>query len=147
MAVLNALSENELMTRFRSGDERAFDQLFRSFYPGLCFFARKFMQAQPIAEEIVQDIFFKLWQRHTDFHNYSSLKGFLYISTKNACLDSKDKELRKLNRENNWYLQNDQLEADVEEGIIYAEVLMEISQAIDQLPEQCRKIMRMSYEQ
>jgi RNA polymerase sigma-70 factor (family 1) len=143
----NQISDDELLTRLKSGDEHAFDQMFRAFYPGLCFFARKYVSNYGVAEEIVQDILFKLWQRRTDFDNYSSLKGFLYISTKNACLDSIDKEHRKLNRENSWYLDSNKLELDVEENIIYAEVLMEISQALDQLPGQCRKIMKMSYEQ
>ena len=147
MIASNQISEAELLTRFKSGDEQAFDQMFRAFYPGLCFFAQKYVSHYGIAEEIVQDILFKLWQRRTDFHNYPSLKGFLYISTKNACLDSIDQQRRQLNRENNWYLENDKLEPHVEENIIYAEVLMEISQALDQLPEQCRRIMKMSYEQ
>ena len=147
MATLNTLSDNELVSLLRNGDEQAFDQLFRKFYPGLCFFARKITPVQGAAEEIVQDTLFKVWQRRADFDSYTSLKGFLYISTKNACRDSIDQEQRKLNRENSWYLENIKTEEDVEENIIYAEVLIEISQAIDKLPEQCRKIMKMSYEQ
>ncbi|MNL47195.1 RNA polymerase sigma factor [compost metagenome] len=75
------------------------------------------------------------------------MKAFLYISAKNACLDGIEQEQRKSKRDNNWYLQRSDFEPDVEERIIHAEVLMEISQAIDLLPEQCRKIMKMSYEQ
>jgi RNA polymerase sigma-70 factor (family 1) len=141
------IREEELFARLQSGDEQAFDQLFRKFYPGLCFFARRFTPFQGTAEEIVQDTLFKVWQRRENFDNYSSLKAFLYISTKNACRDSADKEQRKLNREHNWFLENDQVEPDAEENIIYTEVLIEISQALDKLPEQCRKVMKMSYEQ
>lgn len=147
MSIDSNLSDQETTALLRGGDEQAFDLLFRKFYPGLVFFARRIVPGHGIAEEIVQDILFKLWQRRADFDNYISLKGFLYISTKNACRDSIDKEQRKLNRDHNWYLSNTTTEADVEENIIYAEVLIEISQALDRLPEQCRKIMKMSYEQ
>lgn len=145
--MLHTLSDNELVSSLRNGDEQAFDQLFRKFYPGLCFFARRFTPVHGVAEEIVQDTLFKVWQRREDFDNYSSLKAFLYISIKNACRDSIDKEQRKLSRDHNWFLKTTGLASDEEENMIYAEVLIEISQALDKLPEQCRKIMKMSYEQ
>ena len=141
------IGEAELVARLQSGDERAFDQLFRRYYPGLCFFARRFAPVHGTPEEIVQDTFLKVWQRKESFASFTSLKAFLYISTKNACRDSVDKEERKLNREHNWFLENDQIEPAAEENIIYTEVLVTLSQALDKLPEQCRKIMKMSYEQ
>jgi len=100
-----------------------------------------------VAEEVVQDTLFKLWQRRADFEDYQAVRAFLYISTKNGCRDGADTEQRKMQRDNKWYLQQEQFDADTEEQIIQAEVLMEISQAIGLLPEQCRNIMRMSYEQ
>lgn len=147
MAAYSAYTDQELVALFKQGDERAFDSLFRKFYPALCFFARRFVQVDGLAEEIVQDVMFKLWQQHSDFDNFNSLKAFLYISIKNACIDGSVSEHRKQNRENNWYLRQENLEHNVEEHIIQSEVLLEISQAIDMLPEQCRKIMKMSYEQ
>ncbi|SMC88529.1 RNA polymerase sigma-70 factor [Pedobacter africanus] len=147
MAVYSTHTDQELVTLLQSGDERAFDQLFRKFYPALCYFAKRYVPAQELAEEVVQDVMVKLWQRHVDFESFNSLKAFLYISIKNGCLDSAISEKRKLNRDNNWYQQQEQLEADVEEYIIQTEVLMEISQAIAMLPDQCRNIMKMSYEQ
>lgn len=147
MAVYSTHTDQELVTLLQSGNERAFDQLFRKFYPALCYFAKRYVPAQEMAEEVVQDVMVKLWQRHADFDSFHSLKAFLYISIKNGCLDSALSEKRKLNRDSNWYLQQEQLEADVEEYIIQTEVLMEISQAIAMLPEQCRNIMKMSYEQ
>ncbi len=140
-------NEEELLLAFRSGDERAFDQVFRKFYAPLVFFARRFMLLEGMAEEVVQDNLFKLWQKRADFNSLVSMKAFLYISTKNACLDGIDKEKRKLNRDSHWVLENDYLEPNVEDLIIHTEVLQEIRSAINLLPEQCRKIMKMSYEQ
>lgn len=65
-------------------------------------------------EEIVQDTLFKLWQRRNDFDNYQSVKAFLYISTKNACMDGIDSEQRKLNRDHNWYMQQEQMNHNAE---------------------------------
>ena len=147
MAAYSAYTDQELVALLKQGDERAFDRLFRKFYPSLCFFASRFVSVKGLAEEVVQDTMVKLWQRHGDFDSFNSVKAFLYISIKNACLDGAESEQRKLNRDTNWYMQQGQLEQGVEEHIIQSEVLMEISQAIAMLPEQCRNIMRMSYEQ
>ncbi|MEQ7798905.1 RNA polymerase sigma-70 factor [Pedobacter sp. ASV1-7] len=147
MIEVSNTNEEELLLAFRSGDERAFDQVFRKFYAALVFFARRFMPLEGMAEEIVQDSLFKLWQKRVDFHSFISMKAFLYISTRNACLDGIDREKRKLNRDNHWFLETEHLESNVEELIIHTEVLQEIRNAIDLLPDQCRKIMKMSYEQ
>jgi RNA polymerase sigma-70 factor (family 1) len=147
MAGYSVYTDQELVALLRQGDERAFDRLFRKFYPALCFFARRYVNVAGLAEEVVQDTMVKLWQRHRDFDNFTSVKAFLYISIKNACLDGVESEKRKLNRDSNWYLEQEHLDHDAEEHIIQSEVLMEISQAIAMLPEQCRNIMKMSYEQ
>lgn len=147
MAAYSTYTDQELVALLRQGDERAFDRLFRKFYPAMCFYARRYVAVAGLAEEVVQDTMFKLWQRHGDFDNFNSVKAFLYISIKNACLDGVESEKRKLNRDTNWYMQQEHLDHDAEEHIIQSEVLLEISQAIAMLPEQCRNIMRMSYEQ
>lgn len=147
MSIYSNYTDQELTDLLKLGDGQAYDHIFRRFYPVLCFFARKFLPLSGMAEEVVQDVLFKIWQKRADFDSYTSIKAFLYISTKNACLDGIEQEQRKLKRDNSWYLQRSDFEPDVEERIIHAEVLMEVSQAIDLLPDQCRKIMKMSYEQ
>lgn len=143
----NKLSDGELIALLKAGDERAFDRLFRKFYPALCFFAGRYLTVKGLAEEVVQDAMLKLWQRRADFDTFNALKAFLYISIKNACLDGIASEKRKINRDSNWYLQQEHFEHDIQEQIIQSEVLTEISQAIAMLPEQCRNIMKMSYQQ
>jgi RNA polymerase sigma-70 factor (ECF subfamily) len=147
MAGYSAYTDQELVALLKQGDELAFDRLFRKFYPALCFFARRYVTVAGLAEEVVQDTMVKLWQRHSDFDNFNAVKAFLYISIRNACLDGVESEKRKLNRDSNWYLEQEHFDHDAEEHIIQSEVLMEISQAIAMLPEQCRNIMKMSYEQ
>lgn len=137
---------DSLVSELRIGNEQAFERLFRLFYPTLRFFANRIAPMQSMAEEIVQDCLFKVWQKREEFDSYASLKAFLYISTKNACLDSIDKENRKNNRDHSYYLAQPEYEQKIEEEIIYSEVLLEISQAMNLLPEQCRKIMKMLYE-
>lgn len=139
--------ETELLNSLKLGDERAFDQLFRKFYPYLCFFARRFVKVTGTEEEIVQDTLFKLWERRADFESYNALKAFLYISVKNACFNGNLSNQRQLNRDHNWHLLQEEIEHDVQEHIIKAEIGMEVNQAIEELPEQCRAVIKMSYQQ
>lgn len=139
--------EQTLLDSLRLGDERAFDKIFRKFYPYLCFFARKFVTVAGTEEEIVQDTLFKLWERRANFESYDALKAFLYISVKNSCLNTNLSNQRKLNRDHNWHLLQEEIEHDVEEYIVKTEIYMEIDQAINSLPEQCKKVIKMSYKQ
>ena len=55
--------DSELVRRLRAGDERALEELFRAYYAGMCAFVRRFVYAPDIAEELVQDVFFKVWSK------------------------------------------------------------------------------------
>ncbi|WP_353196423.1 RNA polymerase sigma-70 factor [Parapedobacter defluvii] len=138
-----------LIQQLHRGNQAAFDALFRMFHPALCFFARRLASGLPKgqAEEIVQDAFLKLWQRRTNFSDLSAIKAFLYIATRNACLNYIEKEQVRSRRHEQYLHSVDEVEDAVVEEIIYAEVLREVSQAIDTLPEQCRRIIKMAYEE
>lgn len=135
------------VSEMRNGSQRAFEEVFRHFYPSLCFFAGRLLINEAIAGEVAQDSLLKVWERRHDFESFESVKAFLYISTKNACFDEIDKQERKLNRDHTYYLSTPELEAAVDEEVIYTELLQNLSSAIDQLPEQCRKIMKMLFQE
>lgn len=135
------------VAEMRSGSQSAFEDIFRHFYPSLCFFAGRFLANHAIADEIAQDSLLKVWERRNEFENLESVKAFLYISTKNACFDEINKQERKLNRDHRYYLSTPEVESAVDEDIIYAELLRDLAQAIDQLPVQCRKIMKMLFQE
>jgi len=148
MGALHLNDEADLIRQLHRGNQTAFDALFRMFHPALCFFARRLAIGLPKgqAEEIVQDTFLKLWQRRTNFADLSSVKAFLYIATRNACLNYIEKEQVR-NRRHEQYLHTvEEVEDAVMEEIIYTEVLREVEQAIETLPEQCRRIIKMAYE-
>ncbi|RKR84420.1 RNA polymerase sigma-70 factor (ECF subfamily) [Mucilaginibacter gracilis] len=143
---MNALApsnEKELLNRLRSGDGSSFDQIFHSFYPSLCYFANRLLADRSIAEEIVQDALFQVWQKQGDFYSFQSLKAFLYISTRNACYNHIKKERSKTLRLETMMLDHEPDETTVLHTIIETEVFAELYQAIEALPEQCRKIMSM----
>jgi len=129
---------------FREGDEHTYEWVFRRFYKSLAFFADQFLKDSFAAEEIAGNVLLKLWEKHRDFANLDSIKAFLYISTKNACLNYLDKEKRRYNRR--LTLRPEKLsDESVLQEIFRSETLRQISDAIDRLPEKYGKVIRMAY--
>ena len=124
-------------------ERSAFELIYHGFYHPLCFYATKFVGAE--AEDIIENLFVKLWDKKQTFENHTHLKAFLYRSTRNACLN-----YLKLNKrqyvsveeigENTIVEDNDHLST-----IIQAEIMAEIYRAVHQLPSQCSKVIAMSF--
>lgn len=99
-----------------------------------------------VAEEIVQDTFVKLWIRRSYFEKPTAVKAFLYIATKNACLNH-------LKSPRNRYVGDIEDVADVLYGddrdlltqMIHAELVAELYRELQRLPEQYARIFRMTY--
>src|SRR6266700_1876162 len=135
----------DLIIAFRAGDQKAMSSLFSMFYKPLALFAGRMLKDRLAAEDVVEESFIKLWHRHEDFETLQNIKAFLYITTRNACLNL----LKQMNRESLTKKQYAYLTGDKEEFVlnemIRAEVLREILEEIEKLPGQCRKIFKLSY--
>lgn len=138
--------DDELLSRFRLGDEKALNQIFNSFYNRLCLYTNQFTNNSDIAEELAIDAFQKLWLRRADFFNIQALKSFLYACTRNAALNYLDKEQRRSKKMFAFLNQEEAVEEPIVTNIIYAEIWNEIQQEINSLPEQCAKIIKLLYE-
>lgn len=86
---MHTSEENEfidLFGRIASGEKSAFDTFFRLSYPGLLGFAARYMNSQEAAEELVADVFVKLWLRRNDLTRIKNPRVYVYVAVKNSCL-------------------------------------------------------------
>ena len=60
------------------GDERAFQGLFVDYYSVLVSFAMKYLDNQEAAEDIVQDVFVKIWETREKLGGIDNLSAYLY---------------------------------------------------------------------
>lgn len=135
------------MDALQRGDKAAFGILFSEFYPTLCYFAEKLLKDRFAAEEVVQGVMLKVWEKQADFDAFPALKAFLYISTRNASLNYLDKVQRQRKHE---HALKDAVPAAEEvtlTAIFKAEAMREIYNAIEQLPEKYRMIMELAYKE
>jgi RNA polymerase sigma-70 factor (ECF subfamily) len=133
------------ITEFRKGNTTAFSHYYHLFYTPLRYFAEQLTGDQAASADIVADIFIKLWQKHAHFNTEENIKSFLYISTRNACLDFL-KHLRIAKRSEKIIADNSTPEEDIVlDQVIRTELYWNIYKAIEQLPAGCRNIFKMSY--
>lgn len=128
---INALSK---------GKKEAFFILYKKFFVALCLFAQKFSIWKEAAEDIVQEIFYKLYEERQIFHNILTLQSYLYSSVKNSCLNYiRDEKRRKL-RESYYCDEIYNNDTTFINDVIENEVYRELYQLLDELPPQCRVI-------
>lgn len=145
-----SLREKELITGLQLGNKTTFDLLFRSYYSGLCSYANNYLKSTSLSEEIVQEVFIKLWEKHNKIVIHTSIRAYLYQSVFNGCMNYikgiqssgfKHVDLDDISVRNELMSMN---MADAEFSMVFSEeVERDLESAISDLPDQCREIFRM----
>ena len=76
-----------IAAQIQKGDKGAFKILFETYYAILCAYAFQFVKNNETAEEMVQSVFVKLWEKHHSLEIETSLKHYLYRSVRNQSLN------------------------------------------------------------
>jgi RNA polymerase sigma-70 factor (family 1) len=136
------LQERELLNRIAQSDEAAFTEIFLHFSPGIWMFVVKKAKSESIAEEIVQEVFLKLWVKKEMATDIEDLTSFLYTMAANKLYDHFKKVAGDSRKLENLWLQVQQAATSnpVEEALDFRESMHIINQAIEQLPPQRKKI-------
>jgi RNA polymerase sigma-70 factor (ECF subfamily) len=136
----------EIIQNFRRGDQQAFAVIFRLHYRPLCYFAAQLVKELSEAEDIVKDSFVKLWGKYADFDNAQTIKSFLYITTRNACLNSlRHEQVKNTVHKELAYLENDRGHELMLNQLIRLELMQEIYNEIEKMPEKRREVFKLSF--
>ena len=119
---------------------------FHQYYLALCLFAQKLLNERVAAEDIVVDVFIRLWNKEKNFAKYTNIKGLLYVSVKNACHDLiKARKRRDAKISELSYLSKKESEEFVLNEIVRSEVLRDLYAELQKLPPECRKVMQLLF--
>lgn len=142
---MNPKEDLNIFEAIRNDNRHEFEQLFRKLYRPLNAYAFRFVRDLSTAENIIQDVFLKLWKNRREIVITTSLEHYLFRSVRNHCLNFLDKA--KVRAE---YLKMQmQLENGNEDySAFYPEtgLLDKIESAINALPEKRQAIFRMARE-
>lgn len=139
----NTVEKNKIWA-LSNGDKNAFSWLFRKYYKDMVLFGGNYLSDREKCEDIVQNIFFKLWQERASLSIKTSFKSFLLKSVQNACLD----ELRHVNvvrrHENYTQIFCDSDDLDTENYVLYSDLKEKLNEVLEKLPEPNRLAFEMN---
>ncbi len=143
-----------LLNETKQGNEQAFRYLFTKYYRRLLGYASRFVEDYMVAEDLVQDSFARLWEKRDALESIS-LISLLFTIVRNNCLNYLKRQalidiqsvdwLENLDGEERLY--NLDFCPDVEMSLLYKELLAQIPQVLNQLPQRSREIFLMSRKQ
>lgn len=132
------------IARLKDGNESAYKYLFDRHYAVLCHFAFRYVRDRYLAECLVSDVIFHIWERRSSLHITSSVRSYLVASVRNRCLDylksrptksGSDLALLKTDSVSDTTPMGMLLEKELESVIIHS---------IDNLPAKTQEVFRMS---
>ncbi|WP_270089985.1 RNA polymerase sigma factor [Sphingobacterium sp. SYP-B4668] len=137
---------SNLIEGFANGNEGALTDIFYRLNPTLIHFAIKYLKDEDAAEEIVSDSFVKAWGLRTQFTTLENLRAFLYVTTKNACLN----QLRKVvhERMTDDFQEYEALilqDQDTLTKIIRTELVQQLYEEVENLPPLQKEIFKFSF--
>ncbi|RIH62807.1 RNA polymerase sigma-70 factor [Mariniphaga sediminis] len=131
---LNKASDYDLVEELRRGDLEAFDQIFKKYGDRLFGFALTYLKSREEAEELVQDVFLKIWSNRKNLKKVSSLKSYLFtIAYHNMCRLFREKQIHEKYSKEIAFLGKQA--ANLEEQLEYKSTLEQVDRLIEKLPE------------
>lgn len=125
-------------------DKKAFEELFRTHFSPLSYFARGYVKDMDAAKEIVHDVFIQLWNKKDSIDTGRSVKSYLFTSVHNRCLNHiRDRKKFNLNTAgiDSTILES---QSEASDRMEVAELEARIRIVMEMLPEKCREIFILS---
>jgi len=126
---------------------KAMKHVFDLFYQPLCSYAARYAQSVSLAEEIVSDVMYKIWQNRHQNYRPDTFREYLYTATRNTALNylkHQQQNQKMFSDKSTEELRNELIEETPLDILIAKETLTKFNSLIDSLPEQCRKVFLMS---
>jgi RNA polymerase sigma-70 factor (ECF subfamily) len=146
----NGRKANTLFDLVKTGDKKAFEQLFSIYFARLNDFARNVVKDDMISQDIVQEVFVKVWENESKIESLN-LEAYLFRLVRNRCIDY----IKYLKVRNNQ-LHEIRISSKYEElyridfmgnepyVLIEQELKAKIEKTIQSLPDRCREVFILS---
>jgi RNA polymerase sigma-70 factor (ECF subfamily) len=128
-------------------DQAAYKELFLLLHGRLKQFAYAILKSGEEAEELVSDIFIRIWQKKDQLTTIESPLIYFYTTAKNLALTRLSKQKRLANQScNDWLVQMNSIYFNPEQLMITEEMVRQIKNAVNDLPPRCRLIFKLIKE-
>ncbi|MBL7782429.1 MAG: RNA polymerase sigma-70 factor [Saprospiraceae bacterium] len=134
--------ERRWLANLQRGDESALDPIFDKYYPYLYRIAFQMLLDSNMAKDMVQDVFFKLWQNRSTIIIHATLKGYLQRAIINQCISFKRTQgkVALTPQVMPYYTES----IGMQEFLEAESMEIRVREAIERLPDQCAQVFRLS---
>jgi len=139
-------NEQELIQRIAQNDEIAFAKLFDHYRDKIYTVALKLTHSTTVAEEIVEDVFLKIWLRRSCLHEIENFNAYLFVIARNETYKilkqiAKNYKVVLLTENNTSIVQN-----NTEDYLVDKEFTSLLQKAIDRLPSKQKQVYKLMKE-
>ncbi len=140
------LSDSNLINALKQGESKAYAYLVDNYHHKLCVYAFGLTNNEALAEDIVQNVFVKIWKHRAQLKPHFSIKNYLYRSVYNEFIDQYRKRkpviaLEKKHIDALSYIVEKEDEKSLEK------IITLVKQEIEKLPPKCRQTFLLSKQE
>ncbi|MEO6304779.1 MAG: RNA polymerase sigma-70 factor [Bacteroidia bacterium] len=139
-----ALSEQQYWQLISKGDKSVFETVFKTYYQSLCNYACSIIKDTDESEEVVQNIFYNIWNKREQLEISGPIRSYLYRAVHNDCLNKLKHAKVKTMYAEDYKKSADGSFDDASKVLQAKELGAQINAAIESLPEQCGKVFKLS---
>lgn len=138
--------DSRIVELLKQGDAETFEKVFFSFAERIYYFAMRYMRNQHDAEEIVQEVFVKLWENRSNLNDQLSFSGYLFTIARNTIFNQNRKKVNEQAYQEYVKVFLENSTRRTEEDLIYSDIKGIVDKVVEDLPPQRKLIYKMSRE-
>jgi len=123
-------AERAWVDRIRAGDMDAFESLYRTYWQRLYTFAFRYVGSKEEAEDVAQEVFYRIWRGRERWVPAGAVRGYLYLSVRNAARD----RLARAAVAQRWRLRQVGTTTETQPDVAAAELTASVEHALADLP-------------
>ncbi|HEY6156325.1 MAG TPA: RNA polymerase sigma-70 factor [Gemmatimonadales bacterium] len=129
-----AAAELVWVDRIRAGDGDAFEALYRTYWQRLYAFAFRYVRSKEDAEEVVQDVFFRIWRGRAEWVPAGAVRNYVYGAVRNAARDRLERAAVARRWAGGGHVGPEATAAAIQSELEAAELVALVQRALDELP-------------
>lgn len=137
-------NEPQLIFSLKSGSYKAFERIYQLYAKRLFAYSMQFTKSQEESEEIVQDVFMRLWTNRTKIRQENTLRSLLFIMTKHYLINAFRTKINQPEFEEYVHYRNELSVDETSQHLEYEEFIANFHAILKTLPETQQKVITLS---
>lgn len=142
----HSVDEQKLVFQLKNGNQASFQKLYSAYAPKLFAFSRKYLNSQEDAEEIVQEVFMRIWEKRGNIDENQSFSSYVIQAAKHRIFNGFRKKINEQAYLDFLIYADNSSSNFTELDVEYHEVKVKAESAIESMPPKRQEIFRLSRE-